>query len=297
MLCGQSSCLRWSRRSLIARTGFCFCRQERVKDGAFGRELFSRFEWARFFSLTTNAIYVKLADIMPEQWKPLTGLDELSQPKSAPVPPPQFAKAEYAQPVAGQSGALRCPLCAKSITNEYFALNGHPVCPECAANARAGQAGDSHAAYAQALLYGAGAALAGFVFYAGFTIVTHFYIGYVALAVGWMVAKAMMTGSNGVGGTRYQITACVLTYAAISLASIPIHIAYLAPSSGSVDWVSELPELLMLGIFSPFLALTRGLGGLIGLVILGVGIRVAWRMTKARRLAVTGPHYNKGPIA
>ncbi|MGA2219967.1 MAG: hypothetical protein ABSG51_17905 [Terracidiphilus sp.] len=234
---------------------------------------------------------------MPEQWKPLTGLDELSQPTSAPIATPQFAKAEYAQSVAGQSGGLRCPICTKPITNEYFGLNGQPVCPECAAKVRAGQAGDGHAAYAQGVLYGAGAALAGFVFYAGFTIVTHFYIGYVALAVGWMVAKAMMTGSNGVGGTRYQITACVLTYAAISLASIPIHIAYLAPSSSNVDWMSELPNLLLQGIFSPFLEPSSGFFGLISLVILGVGIRVAWRMTKSRRLAVTGPHYTKGTIA
>jgi hypothetical protein len=233
---------------------------------------------------------------MPEQWKPLTGLDELTQTKSSPAAPPQFAKAGNAQSVAGQSGALRCPICTRPITNEYFGLNGQPVCPECAAQARAGQEADGHAAYAQSALYGAGAAFAGLVLYAGFTIITHFYFGYVALAVGWMVAKAMMTGSNGVGGVRYQITACVLTYAAISLASIPIRIAHLAPSS-SVDWMSELPQLLVLGIFSPFLALSRGLFGLIGLVILGAGLRIAWSMTKSRRLAVTGPHYTTGPIA
>ena len=126
--------------------------------------------------------------------------------------------------------------------------------------------------------------------YAGFTIATHFYFGYVAVAVGWLVGKAMIKGSNGVGGLRYQIAAVALTYGAISLAAIHIMIAELAPAQ-EVDWVSKLPELAMWGIFSPFIELTSGLSGIIGLIILGAGIRFAWRITAARRLVVAGPYY------
>ena len=64
------------------------------------------------------------------------------------------------------------------------------------------------------------------VLYAGFTIVTGLYIGYVSLAVGWLVGKAIMLGSKGIGGRRYQIAAVVLTYAAVSLAAVPIAISY-----------------------------------------------------------------------
>ena len=35
-----------------------------------------------------------------------------------------------------------------------------------------------------------------------------------------------MKGSNGQGGRRYQITAALLTYAAVSMAAIPVWIHY-----------------------------------------------------------------------
>ena len=225
---------------------------------------------------------------MPEQWKPITGLDELEKAAAAPVKrPPQFAKVEYAQSTAAPS----CQICLNTLNHEFFKLNGRPVCPDCSAKAKAGTADGGHAAFVQGLLYGSGAAVLGLFVYAGFTIATNgFYFGYVAVAVGWLVGKAMMKGSNGVGGIRYQIAAVALTYGAISLASIPIKIAELAPAQ-EVDWVSKLPELAMWGIFSPFIELTSGLSGIIGLIILGAGIRFAWRITAARRLVVAGPYY------
>ena len=51
-------------------------------------------------------------------------------------------------------------------------------------------------------------------------------IGYVSLAVGWMVGTAMKRGSGGIGGRRYQITAALLTYAAVSMAAVPVWIHY-----------------------------------------------------------------------
>jgi hypothetical protein len=73
-------------------------------------------------------------------------------------------------------------------------------------------------------LYGIGAAVAGLILYATFAIATGIVIGYVSLAVGWMVGKAILKGSGGVGGRRYRITAALLTYAAVSMAAVPIWI-------------------------------------------------------------------------
>jgi len=81
-----------------------------------------------------------------------------------------------------------------------------------------------------------------------------------------------------------------LTYGAISLAAIPIMIAEIAPAR-DVDWASKIPQLVLLGIFSPFIEITSGLFGIIGLVILFAGLRFAWRMTAAKRLVVAGPYY------
>jgi len=112
------------------------------------------------------------------------------------------------------------------------------ACESCVQELERQQPKDSHAGYVRGLLFGIGAAIVGMIFYAGFTIVTGIYIGYVSLAVGWLVGKAIMLGSKSIGGKRYQIAAVILTYAAVSLAAIPIAISYYVkatPESQSIQ--------------------------------------------------------------
>jgi hypothetical protein len=193
------------------------------------------------------------------------------------------------------------------------------ACESCVQELERQQPKDSHAGYVRGLLFGIGAAIVGMIFYAGFTIVTGIYIGYVSLAVGWLVGKAIMLGSKGIGGRRYQIAAVILTYAAVSLAAIPIAISYYVkatPDSQSVQLKQERPStnaangqpeqtqskpnpgrgrlllgLLALGLASPFLELQDPFHGIIGLVILMVGIRIAWQITVgSRRADIQGPY-------
>jgi predicted lipid-binding transport protein (Tim44 family) len=52
-------------------------------------------------------------------------------------------------------------------------------------------------------------------------------------------------------------------------------------------------ELLLLGLASPFLEMQDPLHGIIGLVILIVGIRIAWQITAgSRRADIQGPYEN-----
>jgi hypothetical protein len=149
--------------------------------------------------------------------------------------------------------------------------------------ADAGQPAGEDGSFVQSIVLGFAAALVGLAFYATFTIVTHFYVGYVALAVGWLVGSAIKFGSKGVGGPKYQIVAVLLTYAAISLAQIPIVIARaIQHGTPNIDWASAAPRLFFLGIASPFFALRYGLFGIISLVILIIGLRIAWRVTAAK---------------
>jgi len=137
-----------------------------------------------------------------------------------------------------------------------------------------------------------------------------------------------MTGSRGIGGTRYQITAVLLTYLAISMSAIPVGISYIVShrhdkaaqvqsdqpqqaiddstgndaqasndaasgSSGAARDKSTghaILRLLFFGIASPFLELASPGSGIIGLVILFVGLSIAFRMTKATPLDVDGPY-------
>src|SRR5260370_40909907 len=77
------------------------------------------------------------------------------------------------------------------------------------------------------MVLGVGGGIAGLILYSGFGIATGIRLGYIALAVGWLVGTAIKKGSNGIGGRRYQIAAVALTYAAVSLSAIPVGIYYL----------------------------------------------------------------------
>src|SRR5262245_28265767 len=176
---------------------------------------------------------------------------------------------------------------------------------------------DSHALFTRGLLFGAGGALLGLILYSAVGIITGLMIGYVSIAVGYIVAKAILMGSRGRGGRRYQIAAVVLTYMSVSVSAIPIGISQIvqkpdaikttasatpgrpavpgadggapiamttlppseAPSSGGM--AAAVVGLFVLGLASPFIGLFDGPSGLIGLVILAVGLRIAWRMTAA----------------
>lgn len=240
---------------------------------------------------------------------------------------PQFATAEYA------SSGDNCKSCSQPISGGYYRINGALACERCTTQLQSQIPKDSHAAFVRAIMFGIGAAVLGLILYAAFGIITGIVIGYVSLAVGWMIGKAMRKGSNGIGGLRYQIAAAALTYAAVSMAAIPIALWHMekpntpkpahvsAPSSpqtttgnqsssspsttaGSdepsagddkpkMSFAGALGALALLGLASPFLELQDPFGGIIGLVILFVGMRFAWQQTAAPKLDIIGPFYSR----
>ncbi len=236
-------------------------------------------------------------------------------------PSPQFGTAEY----AGPAGNDHCQFCHEPITGTYYRVNEALACAGCAEKARTELAKDTHAAYMRALLFGIGAAIAGMILYAVFEIATGLIIGYVSLAVGWMVGKAMMKGSGGTGGRRYQLTAALLTYAAVSMAGVPMAIHYAVehkqqqhqskkaqtsddeferqeqkvnPNYPPPSRGQALAKLALFGIASPFFELWAGGPSFswgIGMVILIVGIRIAWRITAGSPLQIYGPFQNSQP--
>jgi hypothetical protein len=235
-------------------------------------------------------------------------------------PTPQFGTAEY----LGTPGSDRCHFCQLPIAGDYYRLNGAMACRSCAEKARSEIPQDSHADYVRGLVYGIGAAVVGLIVYATFEIQTGIIIGYLSLAVGWFIGKAMMKGSNGRGGRRYQITAALLTYAAVSMAAIPIwfHFArsekqhasqqqqladeqheleketgspQTPPAKSPINMGKALLSLAFLGLASPFLELADPFHGLIGLFILFIGIRIAWQTTRGMPLAIDGPFASPRP--
>ncbi len=231
---------------------------------------------------------------------------------------PQFSTAEYAH----IPGTERCKICSNLLSSQYYRINGLMACANCAQQSQAGQPADSHVAFARGLLFGIGGAVLGLILYSTVAIVTGWTIGYVALAVGWLVGKGIQKGSHGLGGRRYQVAAVLLTYAAISLSSIPLMISYAikdkpakAPQGSSTanssrnssedessstsspkpaekgNFGALLGQLALFGLASPFLGLfSNPASSAIGLFILFIGLRIAWNLTTARGLDVDGPY-------
>jgi hypothetical protein len=240
-------------------------------------------------------------------------------------PAPQFGTVEY----VGTPGHDHCQFCHQPIGGSYYRVNDSMACPGCTEKAYGELARDTHAAYMRGLLYGVGAAIVGLILYATFAITTGIIIGYVSLAVGWMVGKAMLKGSAGVGGRRYQITAVLLTYCAVSMAAVPIWIHYASkqkqaqvedlaarqrqlekefgqqgqsavpvPNKARPSMAASLAMLMLIGIASPFIEIWEvgpNFGTIIGIVILIVGIRIAWRITAGRPLKIYGPFPGSAP--
>lgn len=131
-------------------------------------------------------------------------------------------------------------------------------------------------AFPRALVLGLIGAAIGMVLYAGFTILTKIEIGYMALVVGFVVAKGMMMGSKGTGGLQYQITAAVLTYVAISLSEIPIVVYRNKIPLNLLNW----REAIRYSLVSPFHTFETSIrNGFLGLLIVLVGMAVAWKLT------------------
>src|SRR6201999_3982868 len=184
---------------------------------------------------------------------------------------PQFATAEYAP----NASNLSCAACRRPIIGPYYQINGAPACAECAKKIQAQAPQDSHAAFSRALLFGIGGALLGFALYVFFALATGLVIGWVSLAVGFIVGKAMHLGSRGVGGRRYQLVAVLLTYLPVSLSAVAIAIHQMrehrAAKTQSID--TALPHepvnvaraigmLALLGIASPVLDLQDPVHGI-----------------------------------
>jgi hypothetical protein len=243
---------------------------------------------------------------------------------------PQFATAEYAG-----SGDV-CKLCNQAISGTHYRINGSLACDRCTTQLQTQLPKDSHAVFVRALMFGIGAAILGLIGYAAFTIITGIMIGYISLAVGWLIGKAMRTGSRGVGGRRYQIAAALFTYAAVSMAAIPIYFSQIskgkatkppqvktapanpgaaaddaegddsASSSGGttqtrlakpkMNFFMAIGVLALIGLASPFLALQDLFHGAIGLIILFVGIRFAWQQTGAPKIDIVGPFQSRAPL-
>ncbi len=250
-----------------------------------------------------------MSDHEPEPFLSL-GLNKSPAPAALPQPEElQFQHAEF----VGEKPLVRCAVCQGAIQGSYYHVHGVVTCPQCALNRQALQGAPSgRATFLRAALYGLGAAIAGSVIFALVSL-TGFQFGIIAILVGIMVGKAIRYATGGRTTRAYQVLAVVLTYVAITTSYLPMMIseamkapqtaqvgepvpsARIATSSelGSsvVKLGAALAVLIGISLAVPFLVIAQNpLSGAINLLIIGIGLRQAWRLTAPDEHLIMGPY-------
>ena len=190
----------------------------------------------------------------------------------------QFERAEF-----GAAPARNCTGCHQPIAGPYFDVNGQPFCEACTASIRQAH-GDSPGGAAFARAVGAGliaGAIGSSLFYLVEKI-SGYQLSILAIAVGFLVGRAVRWATGGRGGVIYQILAVVLTYAAIAFSWLPFVAERQGASLDVLDVVLQTPFILSLPILI-------GLERPFTLVILGIGLWEAWTFTAPVPFVITGP--------
>jgi len=191
----------------------------------------------------------------------------------------QFERAEF----GAAPSARNCTGCHQPIAGPYFGVNGQPFCEACTASIRqAHGASPGGAAFARALGAGLVAGAVGSSLYYLVAKISGYQLSIIAIAVGFLVGRAVRWATGGRGGVIYQVLAVCLTYAAIAFSWVPFLAEQESASLGVLDVVRQTPFILGLpvriGLERPF-----------SLVILGIGLWEAWKFTAPVPLAISGP--------
>lgn len=118
--------------------------------------------------------------------------------------------------------------------------------------------------------------VAGAVLYGGFIQLTHINIGYLAIVVAWLVAKAMLFGSGQRGGRPFQIAAVALTCLSVALGNAFMIGLDIHKRTGMHLSAYNLLQLFRVGLLEPFYELSDSPGSaLLSLFILFIGLRAS----------------------
>lgn len=198
----------------------------------------------------------------------------------------QFERADF----GSAASAVTCTGCHQPITGDYYDVNGKPFCAACTATIRQAHGASAGAgAFPRALGAGIGAGVAGSALYYIVEKISGYQLAIIAIAVGFLVGRAVRWGTGGRGGLVYQILAVVLTYTAIAFSWLPFVIE-------SNEGTFGLGDAIPLAIFMIGLPIRIGLESPFSLVVIGIGLWEAWKFTAPVPLTIGGP-FTAAPTA
>ncbi|HXB23319.1 MAG TPA: hypothetical protein VNV25_01185 [Gemmatimonadaceae bacterium] len=166
--------------------------------------------------------------------------------------------------------ASNCVACKRPIGDSYYTAGKAIVCESCKTRIEnTPRSVTTPAHLVRATVFGIGGAIAGAAVYYGVLALIHIEIGLVAIAVGWLVGRAMQLGAGGQRGRPFQVIALILTYLGIAVGMT----AELVRLGGTMtlQTVITLPIIESVGDL-PASVLTA--------IIIAVGLRQAWYMNR-----------------
>ena len=198
----------------------------------------------------------------------------------------QFERAEFGTAQA----AMACTGCHQPIAGDYYDVNGKPFCAACTSAIRQAH-GDSAgaAAFPRALGAGLGAGVVGSALYYIVEKISGYQLAIIAIAVGFLVGRAVRWGTGGRGGLVYQLLAVALTYTAIAFSWLPFVLEHNQEGFA-------IGDLIPLTTFMMGLPIRIGLESPFTLVVIGIGLWEAWKFTAPVPLAIAGP-FTSAPAA
>lgn len=119
------------------------------------------------------------------------------------------------------------------------------------------------------------------------TVITNLQVGYLAIALGWLIAFATCKGAGNKKGKLLQVIAVLVTLVTLLFSDFMISLHYVGDSLGdTMSSIDAFKYFLEKG-FHPiliFIVVLKNTISPIGLVIWGVGLYTAYVIPKARKL-------------
>lgn len=162
--------------------------------------------------------------------------------------------------------SANCAACKRPVGDSYYTAGKAIVCESCKTQIEsAPRQRPSPALVARAIVYGLGGALLGAGVYYGVLALLHYQISFVAIAVGFIVGRAVHMGAGGQRGRVYQVISLLLTYLGIALGFT----SAVFKSIQSLNAFTVIAFPIETTIHDPLMGL-----------IIGIGLWYAWTMNR-----------------
>lgn len=174
-----------------------------------------------------------------------------------------------------------CAFCGKIIVGKIGRVESKAACEGCAAAAAVDFLED-RILLTRGLFLGGVAALVYFLLLACLDVVLDGVRvpSFMALPVGWIVARSFALGSRGAPGIKFRMTPVVISYLAMSLAAVPVLLMHAVDAArANAGWITyAFLQIPLRALTSPlWVDKTNQLMSMVNFLFLAAGLGVAWK--------------------